>query len=212
MSTGTTASSVRTTDQILPSRRPGGAALLLGGLSFLAGALILPGPDAADAHRSGWDYGHLLSGLGFLLLTLGLPTVAASLGRRLGVLGAIGYVALMLRCVLSTGSHLYSWWIVPTLAAQPELHARMTGDGSLVTIYHGHGDAISAAVALGLLCLTISLWRNGSGFRVAAVLAFCAALGQALTNPAGLLALALLGIWLGLQLTVRGDVGVALRR
>lgn len=200
-----------TTDQLVPFRRAGGAALLLGGLSFIAGGLVLPGPDAADVHRFGWAAGHLLSAVAFLLLGIGLPAVAVALGRRLGVLGAVGYLALVIRCVLSTGSHLYSWWTVPKLVDEPALHAQLVDDGPLMSIYAGYGDAINAAIAIGLLCLAIALWRLGSGFRAAAVLALCAAVGEALSNPLGLLALAVLGIWLGLPLTLRGRVGVALR-
>ena len=201
-----------TSDQLAPFRPTGGAALVLGGVSFVAGALILPGSDPADVHRAGWATGHLLSAAAFLLLALGLPAVAVALGRRLGVLGAIGYGVLFTRCVLSTGSHLYSWWIVPTLAGEPALHARL-GDGrALASIYAGHGDVVNAVMAVGLLCLAISLWRNGPGFRAAAVLSLLAAVGEALTNPLGLLALAALGIWWGLQLSLRGGVGVAFRR
>lgn len=201
-----------TTDQLAPLRRAGGAALVLGGLSFVAGTLILPGPGPADVHRGGWAAGHLLSAAAFLLLAIGLPAVAVALGRRLGVLGGIGYGVLFTRCVLSTASHLYSWWILPTLADEPALRAQLAEGGALNSIYAAHGDMVNGAVAVGVLGLMISLWRNGSGFRIAAVLALCAAVGEALTNPLGLLALAVLGMWWGLQLVLRGGVGVALRR
>lgn len=204
------ASSTSTVRQ--PDRRLGAVASIAGGLALLTSFVVLPGPDVADIHRSGWVPGHFLSAVAFLLLAIGLPVICARLGPRLGIAGLVGYVAVETRCVLSTGSHLYSLWILPTLASHHDLHRQLVDDGRLASIYAGHGDVVNVVLGAGMLGLAVALARSGSGMRVVAALTALAAVAESVSNPLSLLLLAIVGIWLGMRLLYRGDVSTTLRR
>lgn len=192
--------------------RRGGAVLALGGLTLVVGSVIVPGPFVADVHDPGWVPGHALNTVAFLLLVVGLPALAGSLGDRLRWPGAVGYAAMMIRFALSSGSHLYSLWLLPRLAAYPELHAALTQPQPLASIYGGHNDLINLVLAVGTLGMAWTLWRSPQKLRVPAVMVLLAAACQAISNPGALLLYAAVASWLGLRLVVRGQVGVPLRR
>lgn len=193
-----------------PQHRRGGVVLAAGGLTLLAGSLVVPGPLVADVHDPGWVPGHALNTIGYLLLVVGLPALAGSLGDRLRWAGAVGYGAMMIRFALSSGSHLYSLWLLPRLAAYPELHAALTQPQPLASIYGGHNDLINLVLAVGTLGMAWTLWRPG--LRVVAVVVLLAAACQAFSNPVALLLYTVMAVWLGLRLTVRGQVAVPLLR
>ena len=211
--------------QVIPTMNPvvrpaparyRGVPLTAGGAILFAALLLSPGPDISQVHDTLWVPAHALHVAGFLLILLGFPAAFASLGRRFdttsAVLAAIGYVALMTRCALSAGSHLYSMWILPQLAAHPGLRsATRAGSGGLANIYAGHGNLIGAVIGVGYLALAVALWRTGPTLRTIAGLTVLIGIGEMLTNPVVLLLLAVAAMWLGLRLTVRNDVLVPLR-
>lgn len=209
---------IATTD---PAVRPAparyrGVPLTVGGAILFAALLVSPGPNIARVHDALWVPAHALHVVGFMLILLGFPAAVASLGRRLDttntVFATIGYVALMARCALSTGSHLYSMWILPQLAGHPELHSATRADsGGLANIYAGHGDLINAVIGAGFIALAIALWRSGRRLRIVAGLTVLIGIGEILTNPVALLLLAVVAMWLGLRLVVRDDVSIPLR-
>lgn len=190
--------------------RRGGAVLAAGGLTLVAGLLVVPGPFVADVGDATWVPGHALNVVGYLLLVVGLPALAGSLGPRLRWPGAIGYAALMVRFALSSGSHLYSMWLMPRLARYPELHTALTRPHPLANIYGGHNDAINVVLAVGMLGMVWTLWRTPGRLRAAAVVLLAAAVLQALSNPVALLLYGVLALWLGLRLAVRGRLETAL--
>lgn len=196
---------------LAPDHRLGALAAVTGGVVMLASFLVVPGPDVADVHSAGWVPGHLLSAIGYLLLALGVPALAGSFGRRLGVAGLVGYAAVFVRCVLSTGSHLYSLWTLPLLAAHPELHSQVVPGGRLASIYSGHSDVIDVALGVGMLGLAFVLVRCGRGSRVPAAVMALAAAAQVLGSVFGVLLLPVVVLWLGARLLRRGDVTVPLR-
>ncbi len=198
------------TDPTSSWHRVGGAVLAVGGFTLLTGLLVVPGPFVADVGASTWVPGHALNVAGYLLLVIGLPTVAGSLGPRLRWTGAVGYAALMTRFALSSGSHLYSMWLLPQLAPHRELHDDLTSAGPLASIYSGHGDLINLVLAIGLVGLAWTFWRCPRHLRMVAVLLLVTAVAQAASNPLALLGYAVLAIWLGLRLAVRGRVEAAL--
>jgi hypothetical protein len=186
--------------------------LALGGLTLLVGTLVVPGPFVADAQDPGWVPGHALNTIGYLLLAVGLPSVAGALGDRLRWAGAVGYAAIMIRFALSSGSHLYSMWLLPRLAAYPELQGPLTQPQPLASIYGGHNDLINLVLAVGTLGMAWTLWRAPGKLRVAGVLVLLAAACQAISNPVALLLYSAVGIWLGVRLAVRGQLGAPLLR
>jgi hypothetical protein len=194
-----------------PGRRLGATALITGGVTQLVGFVVVPGPGVADVHSRAWVPGHLLLVVGFLLLALGLPAIGSSLGSRLGVAGWIGYAAVMTRCVLTTGSHLYYASVLPTLAAHPDLHRQLTSDGKLASIYGGHGDYVSAVLGASMLGLAYALARCGRGLRVIAAMVALASVAEFIGTPFGLVLLGITGIWLGARLVRSGDVFTPLR-
>ncbi len=103
-------------------------------------------------------------------------------------------------------------WILPQLAGHPELHpATQDGSGGLASIYAGHGDLIGAAVGVGFLALAVALWRSGHTLRTVGGLTGLIGIGEILNNPAALLLLAVVAMWLGLRLIARDDVLIPLR-
>ncbi len=117
----------------------------------------------------------------------------------------------MVRCVLSTGSHLYSLWVLPTLAPHHELHRQLVDNGKLASIYAGHGDIIHAVLGVAMLGLAYALVRTGRGQRVVAVFLTLAAASEFIGFPFGLALIAATCVWLGVRLLRGGDVLVPLR-
>jgi len=212
------AQTIPTTD---PAVRPAptryrGVPLTVGGAILFTALLVSPGPDITRVHDAMWVPAHALHVVGFVMILLGFPAAFASLWRRLdtttAVFATIGYVALMTRCALSTGSHLYSIWILPQLAGHPELHSATRADsGGLASIYAGHGDLIGAVVGVGFIALAVALWRSGRTLRIVGGLTVLIGIGEIFTNPVALLLLAGIAMWLGLRLVVRDDVLTPLR-
>lgn len=186
--------------------RFGGVTLALGGVTLLTGLFVVPGPWVADIGTATWVPGHALNLVGYLLLVVGFPAVIASFGERLRWPGFLGYAALMMRFALSSGSHLYSMWLLPQLAAHQELLPDLTAPAPLASIYDGHNDLINVVLATGTLGLVWALWRYDRGLRVPAVVLAAGAGCQAISNPLALLLYAVLAIWLGLRLAGRGRI------
>ncbi len=191
--------------------RTGAATLAGGGALVLASGLINPGPGLSGVHDATYPSGHLLNGLGYLLMVLGLPVLAWCLGPRLGVAGGIGYVALVVRYVLSTGSQLFQATVYRSMAGHPELHALLAAGGPLSTIYGSHSDQVTLVLAIGLLPLAWALWRADRSLRTPAVLLLVSAVTNVLVTPLALIAISVLVIWLGLRIAIHEDVTHPLR-
>jgi hypothetical protein len=97
-------------------------------------------------------------------------------------------------------------WLLPRLAAHPELLPELTANGPLASIYFGHNDLINVVLSIATLGLVWALWRHDRRLRVAAALLAVGAGCQAISNPLALLLFAVFAIWLGLRLVVRGRI------
>jgi hypothetical protein len=180
--------------------------MITGGVLLLGDLLINPGPGIDNAHKSLFVSGHLFNAIAYLVLVLGLPALAASLGRSLGVLGALGYASLVTRYALSTGSQLFQAGIYHTLAQQPGMRPRLSAGGDLSTIYGTWDDTLSLILGLGMLALVPALWRAGRAMRAPSALLVVVAVTEIFFTPLSLIAVAVLVIWLGARIVRHGDV------
>lgn len=191
--------------------RTAAAVMGSGGVLLLADVFINPGPGLTSVNDSLFVAGHLLNAVAYLMLALGLPAVAVSVGRSLGLLGALGYACLVIRYTLSTGSQLFQAGIYHTLAQQPGMRPHLAEGGDLASIYGQWDDAVSLILGIGMLALVPALWRADRSLRAPAGLFLAVALTEIVLTPASLLLVAILVIWLGLRIIRNGDVRRPLR-
>jgi len=165
-----------------------GFGLMLAVPAGIVGGLIHPRSESlADLVGSSTTPSHLLFALAFALIVISLPGLFAAHAGRSGVLGLIGYVAMMLFCGYHLYLLLYEAGPVAAMANDPEAE-RLFASGGIVqrgTLRAwGSPLGILAPITYGVALLRAGTRPRLSGWLVIAfVPAFFAATGLVALLP-----------------------------
>ena len=138
--------------------RLSGLALVVGGLLFAVGVILVP-PGYSEYGSTQLVHGGLLKLIGVLLLLLGLPGMYARQSAEAGRLGFAGFIMVFLGLgILEVSTGPLFTFMVPVLAQHPETQFLVGPQGHLETQL---GPLFLAYFAPGLLSTNLGLLLLG---------------------------------------------------
>jgi hypothetical protein len=163
-----------------------GLALLIAlPLQVLGFVLHPPSEQVASVLETAYGPAHLILFVSWVFALLGLPGLYVRQANRAGVLGLVGYAAIMFAAAYHSYLLLYEAYATPLLAQEPATRA-LIGDGPLA---HGAGAlapfgflSILAFPLLGIAILRAGVLPRLSGWlQIVSILAFF--LGALIVSP-----------------------------